>query len=301
MQACLSRCESQSQTSETAAESERRVGSTAAGGLEQRPQCSILARFGVAVRVNPRCSPRADERSVRRSSLAQSWQIAVAFVTLGWVGIVAAQAPPAPFADTIEQRMQACTGCHGERGGGVRGAAFPRLAGQPVAYLVAQMQAFRDGVRTYAPMNFLMARQRDAYFVEMAGYFSAQAPDPSVVAARSAAPLDRAAFDEGRRIVHDGRPDAGLPACAACHGAALGGTLPAIPALSGLPRDFLIEQVGSWKTGAHRSPEPNCMAEVAKRMSGADIVAAATWLSLQPPTAAAVARDGPLPLACGTR
>ena len=42
--------------------------------------------------------------------------------------------PAAPrFEDTIEQRMQACVVCHGERGGGVTGAAFPRLAGQPVA------------------------------------------------------------------------------------------------------------------------------------------------------------------------
>lgn len=225
----------------------------------------------------------------------------LAVAALALAGAAHAAPPPAPFADTIEQRMQACTVCHGEHGRGVRDAAFPRLAGQPVAYLVAQMQAFRDGVRTYAPMNFLMARQRDDYFVEIAGYFAGQVPDPAVVEARKAQPVDRAAFEAGGRLVREGRPDEGLPACAACHGAALGGTAPAIPALAGMPRDFLIEQVGSWKNGSHRSPEPNCMAEVAKRMSGADIVAAATWLSLQAPTAAPVERTGPLPLACGAR
>ena len=66
-----------------------------------------------------------------------------------------------------------------------------------------------------------------------------------------------------------------------------------------MPRDFLIEQVGTWKTGGHRSPEPNCMAQVAKRMSGDDIVAAASWLSLQQVTARPRALPSPLPLACG--
>jgi cytochrome c553 len=219
------------------------------------------------------------------------------FVTLN----VQAQSQPRPFADTIEQRMQACVGCHGERGGGVPGVAFPRLAGQPADYLVAQMKAFRDGVRTYAPMNFLLSRQSDAYFGEIAEYFARQTPDPRVIDARRGAPLDRAVFEAGRVLVHEGRPAANLPACVACHGSELAGTLPAIPALAGMPRDFLIEQVGSWKTGSHRSPEPNCMAEIAKRMSGSDIVAAATWLSLQQADQKPGPRSGPLPIACGSQ
>ena len=204
-----------------------------------------------------------------------------------------------PFEDTIAQRMQACAGCHGPEGGGVAEAAFPRLAGQPTDYLVAQMKAFRDGRRTYAPMNFLMARQSDAYLAEIAAYFSTQKPDARVVEARRRAPVDRVAFEAGRVLMARGRPEADVPACASCHGADLGGALPAIPALAGLPRDFLIEQVGSWKSGMHRSPEPNCMAQVAKRMSGADIVAAATWLSLQQPTSRPSMPTAPMPLACG--
>jgi len=212
----------------------------------------------------------------------------------------AAASSPRPFEDTIEQRLQACVICHGEQGGGVKDAAFPRLAGQPAAYLAAQMKAFRDGVRTYAPMNFLMSRQSDEYFVEIADYFAKQTPDPAVIDARRGAPLDRTTFEAGRVLVHEGRPADRIPACVACHGGALGGTLPAIPALAGMPRDFLIEQVGSWKSGAHRSAEPNCMATIAKRMSGADIVAAATWLSLQQADHPPEARPGPLPIACGT-
>ena len=213
-------------------------------------------------------------------------------------------APPV-FQDTIEQRLQACVVCHGERGGGVADAAFPRLAGQPAAYLVAQMKAFRDRRRLYAPMNFLMSRQTDEYFAEIAAYFAAQDPDRAVIDARRGGAADARTLERGRLLVFDGRADAGLPPCAACHGPHLVGTLPAIPALAGMPRDFLIEQVGTWKTGGYRGPkpgsrEPNCMAQVATRMSGDDIVAAASWLSLQHVDGRPTTRPGPLPLDCGS-
>jgi cytochrome c553 len=228
--------------------------------------------------------------------------------TLSAVGLAALLLPvaaraqgPAPFADTIEQRMQACTGCHGPRGAGLPDTVFPRIAGQPSDYLLWQLKAFRDGTRTYAPMNFLTARLSDAYLAEMAEWFSQQTADALVVERRRSSPVDRAAFDAGARLVRDGRAADQVPACVACHGTALGGTTGTdggIPGLAGLPRDFLIEQVGSWKTGVHRSPEPNCMAAIARRLSGQDIAAAATWLALQAPTAP-VTRDAPLPVACG--
>lgn len=224
----------------------------------------------------------------------------VALIALVATGAVEAQGTAGvAFEDTIEHRLLACTGCHGDRGAGVVDSPFPRIAGQPVEYLAAQLRAFRDGTRTYAPMNFLLSRLSDAYLREMATYFAAQVPDPRVVAARVAKPFDRVAFEAGRALVHEGRVASDLPACTACHGATMTGTLPAIPALAGMPRDLLIEQVGSWKTGSHRSPEPNCMATIAKRMSGADIVAAATWLSLQQPTGGPAIQREPLPIACG--
>lgn len=217
-----------------------------------------------------------------------------------WASLAGAQPAEPRFEDSIEQRMQACVACHGVRGRGIADSAFPRLAGQPAAYLASQMRAFRDGRRTYAPMNFLMSRQSDAYLSEIADYFARQSPDPAVVRARRSRPTDAAAFEAGRVLVLEGRGGAEFPACVACHGATLAGRLPAIPALAGLPRDFLIEQVGSWKSGAHRSAEPDCMARIARQMTGADIVAAATWLALQEPVGVPDPNEGLLPLACGS-
>ena len=46
--------------------------------------------------------------------------------------------------------VQACATCHGPKAEGA--AAFPRLAGQHVEYLIAQLQGFRSGTRANAPI-----------------------------------------------------------------------------------------------------------------------------------------------------
>jgi cytochrome c553 len=46
--------------------------------------------------------------------------------------------------------VPACASCHGPNAEGV--AAFPRLAGQHVEYLVAQLEGFKSGLRSNAPI-----------------------------------------------------------------------------------------------------------------------------------------------------
>ena len=65
------------------------------------------------------------------------------------------------------------------------------------------------------------------------------------------------------------------------------GAAPAMPGLLGLPRDYLLGQIGAWRTGLRHANEPDCMAEVARRLSHADVSAAAAWLSAQPVPAGA--------------
>ena len=97
----------------------------------------------------------------------------LAVVALPTVGSAAfAQTPQAPKApDTIEARVRACTPCHGEQGQGTDNDYFPRLAGKPAGYLKNQLVAFRDGRRRYAPMNYLLEYQTDAYLQRSARIF----------------------------------------------------------------------------------------------------------------------------------
>jgi thiosulfate dehydrogenase len=49
-----------------------------------------------------------------------------------------------------------CVSCHGPNGIGV-GANFPPLAGQPVSYLAAQLEAWRKGERPPGPLGLMKA------------------------------------------------------------------------------------------------------------------------------------------------
>ncbi|MBM4204452.1 MAG: c-type cytochrome [Gammaproteobacteria bacterium] len=47
----------------------------------------------------------------------------------------------------LEKKVPACSACHSPTGGGNAPAGFPRVSGQSVEYTVAQLTAYREGVR----------------------------------------------------------------------------------------------------------------------------------------------------------
>jgi len=211
-----------------------------------------------------------------------------------------AQAAPALIEDTLAQRLAACTTCHGKQGRAAPDGYHPRIAGKPAGYLLHQLQNFRDGRRHYGPMVALVDPLPDSYLREMAEHFAAldlpyPAPAP---ASESAAVLDR-----GRVLATHGDEAKGLPACSACHGVALTGVLPAVPGLLGLPRDYLTGQLGGWVHDERRALAPDCMAAIAKKLDGGDLVAVSAWLASQlvpVPAKPAVASTQVPPQRCGS-
>ncbi|MFB9068024.1 c-type cytochrome [Pseudofulvimonas gallinarii] len=207
------------------------------------------------------------------------------------IEIPAADAQPAavPVPDLREQ-LAACAICHGEHGEGATegGEYFPHLAGKPAGYLLAQMQAFRDGRRLYPRMVYLMQYMDDGWLGEIAHWYAAQ---PAHTQRVESTALDAAARARAETLVYSGDPERGLPACAACHGDRLTGVEPGIPALVGLPTDYLIAQLGGWITGARSSKAPDCMADIARRIDPVDIRLVSTWLAGQ----SAAPGERPLP------
>ena len=107
----------------------------------------------------------------------------------------------------------------------------------------------------------------------------------------------------GQALTVRGDPARKIPACAQCHGIGLNGVNPAIPGLLGLPRDYLVAQLGAWKTRQRRAAQPDCMALVAEQLTAEEVSAVATWLSSQPVpahTKLEAPPTEPLPLACGS-
>ena len=211
-----------------------------------------------------------------------------------------AMAQPSAFEDTMAQRLLACTGCHGKDGRAASDGYYPRIAGKPAGYLFRQLRAFRDGQRRYALMGSLLAPLDDAYLQDIANHFAAlqlpyAAPPPSRA--------DAAALRHGQTLTQQGDAARDIPACQACHGSTLTGVGADVPGLLGLPVDYLNAQLGAWRTGARQAEAPDCMAQIAQRLSPQDINALAHWLAAQPVPAVHAAvptLPGPAPMRCGS-
>jgi cytochrome c553 len=205
----------------------------------------------------------------------------------------------AQASDDFAPRVQPCATCHGEQGRATADGYYPRIAGKPAGYLFEQLLNFRDGHRSHELMRYLVKRQREDYLREMAEHFAAlELPYAAPIPARAAA----STLARGESLVRQGDAARGLPACEACHGAALTGLQPAVPGLIGLPYDYLAAQLGAWRSGLRRARAPDCMADIAKALAPADIEALAAWLAAQPVPVDAKAPSGQVAsdMACGS-
>jgi cytochrome c553 len=215
-------------------------------------------------------------------------------------GTAAAEPAAHTVPDTMAQRMQACTTCHGKEGRATRQGYFPRIAGKPAGYLYNQLVAFRDSGRQNGTMAYLLANTSDAYLRDIAEHFATlDLPYP--------APLTPVASKQqlvrGEMLVRQGDAQSRVPACMQCHGPAMTGVLPAVPGLLGLPSVYLSAQLGAWRTGLRKASTPDCMAEIARRLSADDISAVAAWLASQPvptPATRLATVPEPAPMDCGS-
>ena len=75
-------------------------------------------------------------RPAVRWCLAMLWPLSTS--------VLAAEAPDLENGKEINE---VCAGCHGENGQGGKQGEYPRLAGQPTAFLVRQLELFRERER----------------------------------------------------------------------------------------------------------------------------------------------------------
>lgn len=232
---------------------------------------------------------------------------AVCITALGLaVGMLhAADLPASPWASRgavpklQASHVEACTACHGPQGRATPSGYFPRIAGKPQEYLYQQLLNFRDGRRSYPLMGQLLQHLNDDALQGMAQYFAAldvpyAAPEPPAASANRLA--------RGAQLVQQGDTARGIPACTQCHGAQLTGSLPAVPGLLGLSRDYLNSQLGAWRVDRRSARAPDCMAHIAKALAADDVADLSAWLATQPVPVSArpVATTGePWPLPCG--
>ncbi|MBX9900559.1 MAG: cytochrome c4 [Burkholderiaceae bacterium] len=201
------------------------------------------------------------------------WLVALIAFALS-ISVAHAQTIP----DTLDQRLKACTACHGDEGRATTAGYYPRIAGKPAGYLFNQLRNFQEGKRSYPPMAYLVKHLSEPYLQEIAVHFSNQHP-PYAAAQKSTASEQQ--MQRGKRLVQVGDEAQKIPACMACHGKNLTGVAPYIPGLLGLPRDYIVAQLGAWQTGSRRTAQPDCMHLIAQRLSASDVAAVSVWLAMQ--------------------
>jgi cytochrome c553 len=205
--------------------------------------------------------------------------VAVVIGLLTTTSVAKAQTPSKVIVDSMAERVKACIVCHGKEGRATNDGFFPRIAGKPTDYLFNQLTNFRDGRRQQVHMNYLVGNLSDAFLKDIAIYF-ANLDLP--YAAPPVSNLNATVLERGKALVFQGDPGKKIDACILCHGQSMMGMRSASPSLLGLPRDYLVAQLGAWQTGARKAHAPDCMAAVAKQLDPVDVAAVTQWLAAQP-------------------
>jgi cytochrome c553 len=187
--------------------------------------------------------------------------------------IFAQQAVP-PVDDAASKiAVQVCSNCHGP-GGRSTSPIFPRLAGQQELYLEAQIKAFRSKQRgdpeAHDYMWGMATLLDDPMVTGLAKYYAAQAPSPGT-------PGDPQMTEAGRTLYFTGDKDAGVAACAGCHGPTAAGNA-IFPRLAGQHRAYIVRQLEVIQSQLRASP---IMHGVVKNLSEAQINAVAVYLQAQ--------------------
>ena len=189
------------------------------------------------------------------------------------IGSLVAWLAPAAQAGTlssVEQTVQqVCNNCHGRQGESA-GPAFPHLAGQNAAYITKQLRDFKSGRRHNRAMREMMAEHSDAELVELGVFYAAMKPVPHTI-------TDAAPTRAGRLLFNAGKPQSGVPACTACHGAQGSGSN-SLPRLAGQHAQYLKRQLQDFGQ-RQRTNDNAVMHDIASRLSEPEMDAVASYLS----------------------
>lgn len=190
----------------------------------------------------------------------------------------------APSGETIARQGNgkgavACISCHGDKGQGNEAAGYPYLAGQPLAYLVKQLQDFANKRRPNPIMQPFSSALSEDEIKAVASYY-AQLPLPQITSAKKSPSQTTA----GERLAKEGKWSVGMPACFQCHGDQGRGIAPNFPAISGQPASYIKKQLEHWRKGERTNDPIGLMQAVVADLDESEITAVADYLSAQSPT-----------------
>jgi cytochrome c553 len=169
---------------------------------------------------------------------------------------------------------QVCAACHGLDGNST-GPANPKLAGQIPDYLQKQLTNYKaeqgkKAERENPVMGGMAASLSPEDMRSVAAYYGRQQLTPGAAKNKDTLAL-------GQKIWRAGDAAKGLPACAACHGAAGAGTPSQYPRLAGQFVEYTEAQLKAFRSGERANDANRVMRAIAVKMSDLDIRAVADF------------------------
>ena len=182
---------------------------------------------------------------------------------LAALAAVLAVLPGPAGAQTIDQKAQLCSACHGESGVPQQKTA-PVIWGQQLGYLYVQLRDYKSGARKNDQMSAVAASLERDDMMGLAQYFS-QKPWPSLEQPRASQAAAAQALRATSSVV-----------CTSCHQEGYKGE-GTQPRLAGQQKDYLDQTMLDFRDGK-RGNNPG-MSDLMKSVAESDIPAIAEYLA----------------------
>lgn len=204
--------------------------------------------------------PRLSSGVGMKKSIPRNCDYQLAAVALG-IGLLAL--PGAGLAQSIDQKAQLCSACHGESGV-PQLKTTPAIWGQQLGYLYLQLRDFKSGARKSDQMAAIVASMERDDMMAFATYFS-QKSWPNLAQPRASAAVAAQAVQATSAVV-----------CTSCHQEGYEGE-GTQPRLAGQQRDYLARTMSDFRDGK-RGNNPG-MSDLMKSISLGDVGAIADYLA----------------------
>ena len=166
-------------------------------------------------------------------------------------------------AQTLDEKVQVCSGCHGENGKPVD-KTIPNIWGQQIGYLYIQLRDFKRGDRRSEIMQPIASTFERDDMLAVAEYFSKK-PWPDLGQPRASKDVSQRALTANSSI-----------GCTGCHLDHFQGDS-TVPRLAGQGRDYLAKTMADFRTRA-RGNNPG-MSDLMIATAPEDLTALAEYLA----------------------
>ncbi len=175
-------------------------------------------------------------------------------------------------AEAGKARALTCAACHGAEGNS-SSPMWPNIAGQNAPYILAQLQAFKDGDRTDTVMSSQAMMLSDEDMANLAVYF-----ESLPAAAQSIA--DASLLRRGEALYRGGNKEEEAAACLACHGpTGRGNPAAKYPALQGQHATYTAKQLNDYAGGTRTTDgKTQMMQDIAANLDKDDIAALSSYV-----------------------